>query len=181
MVNDHAQLYTIEGITAGIIMLVTAYLVLSTTTVFTPGDVHITDMQLEQTGNDALAMMDTPDNFNFTERRPNTTALSFFIQQNQSALFGEKFNYFLNNRSGSSSSVSNSPDKIQFNATVFYRNATGTIQCYHFKQSAMMTGRENSIRVTRLVIVNNLVPPNPPTPLDRRRQAVLVEVMLWRG
>ena len=45
MVNDHGQLYTIEGITAGIIMLVTAYLVLVATAVFTPGDVHITDMQ----------------------------------------------------------------------------------------------------------------------------------------
>ena len=61
MVNDRGQIYTIEGITAGIIMIVTAYLVLSTTTIFTPGDVHITDMQLEQTGNDALAMLDNPN------------------------------------------------------------------------------------------------------------------------
>jgi hypothetical protein len=176
MVNDHAQLYTIEGITAGIIMLVTAYLVLSTTTIFTPGDVHITDMQLEQTGNDALAMIDTPANFNVSESRPNTTTLSYFIQQNHPEMFGIMFNNSVNSRSKPDSPA----DKIQFNATVFYRNyTTETIGSYPFNQSAMMTGRENSIRVTRLVIVNNTDNTNPT--LDQRRQAILLEVMLWRG
>jgi hypothetical protein len=178
MVNDRAQIYTIEGITAGVIMLVTAYLVLSTTTVFTPGDVHITDMQLEQTGNDALAMLDTPDNFNISEVRPNITTLSYFIQQNQTEMFGIAFNNSVNSRSGSAS-----PDKIQFDASVFYRNSTLTepnqIQSYHFNRSAMMTGRENSIRVIRLVIVNNTDHTN--TKLEARRQAVLLEVLLWRG
>ena len=76
MVNDRGQIYTIEGITAGIIMIVTAYLILSTTTIFTPGDVHITDMQLEQTGNDALAMLDNPNSYNLDNVRPNTTTMS---------------------------------------------------------------------------------------------------------
>ncbi|WP_048112585.1 hypothetical protein, partial [Methanoculleus sp. MH98A] len=61
MVNDGGQLYTMEGVAAGIIMLLTAYIVISTTSVYTPGDTHITDMQLEQLGSDVLAMMDTPD------------------------------------------------------------------------------------------------------------------------
>ena len=176
MVNNHAQLYTIEGISAAIIMLVTAYLILSTTTIFTPGDVHITDMQLEQTGNDALAIMDTPANFNVTESRPNTTTLSYFIQQKHPEMFGIMFNNSINSRSGPGS-----PDKIQYNATVFYRKegSPETIQSYSFGQSAMMTGRENSIRVTRLVIVNNIDGEN--SILDPRRQAVLLEVMLWRG
>ncbi len=177
MVNNNAQLYTIEGITAGIIMLLTAYLVLSTTTVFTPGDVHITDMQLEQTGNDALAIMDTPDSFNVLENRPNTTPLSFLIQQDLSDSFGERFYNTLNARSGSGS-----PDKIQFDATVFYRNSSlpePNIIVYHFNRSAMMTGRENSIRVTRLVIVDNTDHAN--LNLEDRRQAVLLEVLLWRG
>jgi hypothetical protein len=178
MVNERAQIYTIEGITAGVIMLVTAYLVLSTTTLFTPGDVHITDMQLEQTGNDVLAVMDTPDNLH--DSQPNTTTLSWFIQQNQTLLFGERFNSALNSRSGSGS-----PDKIKYIATVFYRNETPpeSIQSYSFNKSANMTGRENSIRVTRLVVLNNSDDNNPVTtvPLDHRRQAVLFEVILWRG
>ncbi len=46
MVNNSGQLFTIEGIAAGILMLTTAYLVLSTTSVYTPAETHISDMQL---------------------------------------------------------------------------------------------------------------------------------------
>ena len=60
MVNNSARLYTIEGVAAAIIMVVTAYLVISTNTILTPQDTHIPDMQLEQLGHDALVIMDTP-------------------------------------------------------------------------------------------------------------------------
>ena len=61
MVNsDRAQLYTIEGFAAALIMLITAFLVLNATSVYTAGDTHINDMQLEALGTDALKMMDTP-------------------------------------------------------------------------------------------------------------------------
>jgi hypothetical protein len=181
MVNDRAQIYTIEGITAGVIMLVTAYLVLSTTTLFTPGDAHITDMQIEQTGNDVLAVMDTPDNLH--DNQPNTTTLSWLIQRNQPDLFGQRFSTALNSRPGTGSP----DDKIKYIATVFYRNSTlaepNQIQSYYFNKSADMTGRENSIRVTRLVIVNNSAENDPisSVPLEQRRQVVLLEVILWRG
>ena len=58
MVDQDGQLYTIEGVAASVLILTTVYLVLSTTTVFTPGESHIYDMQLEQLGNDALAVLD---------------------------------------------------------------------------------------------------------------------------
>jgi hypothetical protein len=61
MVNEEGQLYTMEGVAAGIIMLLTAYIVVSTTSIYTTGDTHIPDMQLEQLGSDVLAMMDTRD------------------------------------------------------------------------------------------------------------------------
>jgi len=51
MVNENGVLYTIEGVAAGVLMITTAYLVVSTTVMFTPGDSHIIDMQLEQLGN----------------------------------------------------------------------------------------------------------------------------------
>ena len=62
MVREGAQLYTMEGVAAGLIMLLTTYLVLGSTSVYTPGDTHITDMQLEQVGSDILKIMDTPTN-----------------------------------------------------------------------------------------------------------------------
>src|SRR5512139_3253005 len=61
MVNsDDAQLYTIEGFAAALIIVITAFLVLNATSVYTAGDTHINDMQLEALGTDALKMMDTP-------------------------------------------------------------------------------------------------------------------------
>ena len=45
--NDEGQLYTIEGIAAAALILTTVYLVLNSTMVFTPGDTHVYDMQLE--------------------------------------------------------------------------------------------------------------------------------------
>ena len=58
--SDGAQLYTIEGFAAALIMVITAFLVLNATSVYTAGDTHINDMQLEALGTDALKMMDTP-------------------------------------------------------------------------------------------------------------------------
>ena len=135
MVNDRGQIYTIEGVTAGIIMIVTAYLVLSTTTIFTPGDVHITDMQLEQTGNDALAMLDNPDSYNLDSVRPNTTALSILIQQDNKTGFESAFNSYLNTKPGSTSL-----DKIKYSANIFYHNASGVINSYDFGHSAKTHG-----------------------------------------
>jgi hypothetical protein len=70
MVNsDDAQLYTIEGFAAALIIVITAFLVMNATSVYTAGDTHINDMQLEALGTDALKMMDTPvksgDGFEF--------------------------------------------------------------------------------------------------------------------
>ncbi len=59
MKNSDGQLYTIEGFAAALIMLVTAYLVVNATSVYTAGDTHISDMQLEALGTDALKVMDT--------------------------------------------------------------------------------------------------------------------------
>ncbi len=59
--NHTGQLYTIEGVAAGLIMLLTAFIVVGTTSVYTPGDTHISDMQLEQLGGDALHMMNIPN------------------------------------------------------------------------------------------------------------------------
>ena len=177
MVNDRGQIYTIEGVTAGIIMLVTAYLVLSTTTIFTPGDVHITDMQLEQTGNDALAMLDSPDNYNLDSARPNTTALSILVQQHNTTGFESAFGSYLNTKPGSASL-----DKIKYSANISYHDGSGVINSYDFGHSAMLTGRENTVRVTRLVLVDNTVSPtNTNLSAPARIQMVLVEVLLWRG
>ena len=54
MVDDQGQLYTIEGFAAAIIMISTVFLVLNSTTIYTPGDSHISDLQMAQLGHDVL-------------------------------------------------------------------------------------------------------------------------------
>ena len=71
--TDGGQLYTIEGFAAALIMIITAFLVVNATSVYTAGDTHINDMQLEALGTDALMMMGTP--VNGTEDAMNNNTL----------------------------------------------------------------------------------------------------------
>jgi hypothetical protein len=63
-------MYTMEGICAAILMLTTAYYVVGGTTLFSPGDTHASDLQLEQLVNDALEVLDTPQEYNYSVGYP---------------------------------------------------------------------------------------------------------------
>jgi len=169
MVNERGQLYTMEGVAAGVIMLLTAYIVVSTTSVYTAGDTHIPDMQLEQLGSDVLAMMDTPD----TEGAESD--LESFI----SASDGDGFkNAFL---SHCNMVTSGPPDYLNMSANVTYRSGNN-IKEYQFVEppgDGSWTGRESAVRVTRWVQLDSQS--SPSRPYGTRAQAVLVEVLLWRA
>jgi hypothetical protein len=177
MVNDHAQMYTLEGFAAGVLMLITAYLVLGTTTVYTPGDVHIAEMQLEQLGSDALAMMDLP-NYN-----DGTNELEDIITDstNSEARFRAAF---LANLKRLTWSTDTCVDDLQFNASVYYRTASGEVASYplaHSERSGLVS-REPAVRVSRWVSVDATHISEIPVAGDRRNpQLLLVEVLLWRG
>lgn len=174
MVNDRGQLYTIEGVAAGILMVVTAYLVISSTTILTPQDVHIVDMQLEQLGNDALAILDTPDSFvqNLNETA-NKSMLQRQIENDGGLAFGENFSRIINSKVNPSEA-----DNLKFNATIYYRDdSNGAVKSVPFFESAKYY-RENAVKVNRWVFV---YPTGNPFNLEFRKQTVLVEVLLWRG
>lgn len=171
MVNDGGQLYTMEGVAAGIIMLLTAYIVISTTSVYTPGDTHIPDMQLEQLGSDVLAMMDTPD------REGDRSQLVELVKGGTGdgdALRGQFLDY-CKIRAGS--------EDTDLRAQVYltYRKSSGDVSTIQLSSSDPgYSGRENTVRVTRWV---HLPPGSHPIPdIDTSRpHAVLVEVLLWRA
>ena len=91
MKNSDGQLYTIEGFAAALIMIATAYLVVNATSVYTAGDTHISDMQLEALGTDALKVMDIPvsrDEHSMTagydrKREPSGIWFKFFVSDQQ--------------------------------------------------------------------------------------------------
>jgi hypothetical protein len=176
MVTDDGILYTIEGVMAGILMITTAYLILSTTSVYTPGETHISDMQLEQLGNDVLAVMDTP---------PDPIQPGFLKKfiEDLNGDGGEKFRImFLDMTHQKAEFAGWSWDEtINFNASVYYRK-NGDIGSYHFSDSGVtgnLTGIEHPVMVTRRVLVNNASSISTHGP-DNRNQSVLLEVLMWR-
>jgi len=141
-----------------------------------PGDVHISDMQLEQMGSDALMMMDTPENKDKAEMDSNRSLLEWYVQKNKQDLFNSTFTGYLRNVTGATTFV----DDIQYNATVYYRiDATNDIKSYRFSHSSRgeLISREPVVSVTRWVYCDG----NPVGSGDNREQEVLMEVMLWRG
>jgi len=172
MVNTDGQLYTIEGFAAALIMIATAYLVVNATSVYTAGDTHISDMQLEALGTDALKVM------NIAVSKDEPSMMQDIIEATppsggNNLAFGTNFSYLINNKTGQNS------DHIQYNASYTCRNSDNSTASIPLSYSRNLSGGEHAVRVTKWVIVDTAVcdlPATiPPTP-----RAVLVEVLMWR-
>jgi hypothetical protein len=169
MVSEEGQLYTMEGVAAGIIMLLAAYIAVSTTGIYTTGDTHIPDMQLEQLGSDVLAMMDTPDTAGDSK-----SDLENFVNTNNGDEFKKMFLSYCN------ATTSGDLDNLHMSAVVVYRSG-GEIREHQFvAPDNTWTGRENAVRVTRWVQLPSGYHGIPGMDTSRP-QAVLVEVLLWRA
>jgi hypothetical protein len=177
MTNSDGQLYTIEGFAAALIMIATAYLVVNATSVYTAGDTHISDMQLETLGSDALTMMGTPTDT--TMYLAGTNPLRRIIENNEGGTFKSMFINLTNNGTGQIldyNKVDSTMDYIQFNASYTCIDTTNNvIESYPLSNSRNLTGGEHAVRATKWVIVNKAVCNN-----TQQNRAVLVEVLLWR-
>jgi hypothetical protein len=176
MMNNDGQLYTIEGFAAALIMIMTAYLVVNATSVYTAGDTHISDMQLEALGSDALTMMGTSTDT--TMYLSNTNPLKEIIITGDGEKFKTIFLNLTNNRFGAIdyNKVNSTMDYIQFDASYTCRIDPGTnITHIPISNSRNLTGGEHTVKATKWVIVNKTVCGNA-----QQDRAVLVEVLLWR-
>ncbi len=170
MVNDRGQLYTIEGIAAGLIMLLTAFIVVNSTSVYTPGDTHISDWQLEVLGGDALNMMNTAPNITIGK-----SPLQTIVETDDAGKsFQPMFLSLINNKTG--------PDRdhIQYMANVTYRESGGAVNSTFLSDSGrQLYGGEHAVRVSDWVIVEKRFPDCHFSSCSGKH-AVLVEVLLWR-
>jgi hypothetical protein len=169
MVNSEGQLFTIEGIAASLIMLMTVYIVVNTTSVYTSGDTHINDMQLEVIGSDALKMMNIPENGSV-----NKSPLAIIVENDNGAAFYNLFNNTLNNRTGTQS------DNIQFMANISYIRQDNTVNSTPLSVSRPLYGGEHAVHISQWIIVNKasgsfILPDASPG-----NHSALVEVLLWR-
>lgn len=174
MVNDEGQLYTIEGFAAALIMMVTAILVFSTTTVYTPGDEHIADMQLEQLGNDVLLMMDTPDSAS------GVSDLQEYIMDYNVSGFNSRFRNFIQMYSDTTTPIYD----LRYQATIYYRNVTGGVSSYPFTNYGENIAHEPSVMATHWVKIDGRAvgaPSSGSAAMENREQYVLIEVLIWHG
>jgi hypothetical protein len=169
MVNADGQLYTIEGIAASLILLITAFLVVNGTSVYTPGDTHIADMQLEVTGSDALNMMNHASNAS-PSGTVGKSPLQVMVENGDGNGFVTKYTNIVNNKTASGK------DRIQFMANVTYVKSDGTV---NMSTPLGITGGEHAVRVSQWVIVEKK-PGQLPGSSFPIKHAVLVEVLLWR-
>jgi len=177
MVTEEGQLYTIEGITAAILMVLTAYFILNSTSILTPGDTHISDMQLEQLGNDALKMMDTANSFddtgnNIYERKQSDLEEWLSrdlnddnIKRGVTQLFFNEFHDYAGD------------NQLKLSATIYYWDGTN-VQPLNFWNPSNgippFTNRDHYVTVTRWVYLND------PAWYPGQPKTVLLEVYLWR-
>ena len=168
MTNSDGQLYTIEGFAAALIMILTAYLVVNATSVYTAGDTHISDMQLEALGTYALMTMDT------NESQLSMSPLTSIIQNGttaDNASFGTKFGSLINNK------IQSGSDHIQYTASYSYRNTMdNSVNRAFIFASRNLSGGEHSVRATKWVVVNKQLPGDGSV----QNRTVLVEVLMWR-
>jgi len=187
MVNaECGQLFTIEGIAAALIMLATVFIVVNTTSVYTPGDTHVNDMQLEVIGTDALKMLNTPVSMSGDGKSPLVRMIEF----NDADAFNKSFSNILNNRTGAD------PDTIQFSADISYKSNCGAtkngVNTTHFTHSERarpkggLFGGEHAVHVSQWIILDdyntttfkNVFPEQCGS--NSAKRAALVEVYLWR-
>jgi hypothetical protein len=167
--NDGGQLYTIEGFAAGLIMVMTAYLVVNATSVYTAGDTHINDMQLEALGSDALKMMDVAPN-STDSISPLQEIITYTPANAENATFNTIFRDYTDR-------IGAGPNHdIQFIANYTCRDTTDdSTKYFPISSSRDLSGGEHTVKATKWVIVNKAVCGNAP-----QNRAVLVEVLLWR-
>lgn len=186
MVKDGAQLYTMEGIAAGLIMLLTAYLVLGSTSVYTPGDTHITDMQLEQVGSDILRVMDTPRNPTGSLQL-NRTDLELIVNTTDHNTF---YRYFVDEYlcrtiepRPVAQDITVGCSDIRVNASVWYLNNADLLGSYLLRnpKPEQYLGSGPGVRVTHWVMTGYRPGGDIPTDLRTEPQEVLVEVLMWKA
>jgi len=171
MTNSDGQLYTIEGFAAALIMIITAYLVVNATSVYTAGDTHISDMQLEALGTDALKVMDT--NESRLSMSPLRTIIETTPVGTNNASFGAMFGNLISNR------ITSGRDHIQYSASYSYRNINNnSVNSAFINASRNLSGGEHAVRATKWVVVKKQLPGDSTVPAQNR--TVLVEVLMWR-
>jgi len=166
--NDEAQLLTIEGLVAGLIMLTTAFFIVGTASVYTPADVHISDMQTEQLGFDALRVMSVPYSYgdeSELEEIVSEIDLGGVNETTATLQFRESFSELISSGTGATTIV----DSFNFSSSIYYVDSKEVLN-KSLLYNAENYARRPSVSTGRYVL----------SEWDGSDSIVRFEVILWR-
>lgn len=179
--RERAQLFTIEGMLAAVLMVGTGLIIMNSTTLYTPADTHIYDLQFEQLGYDLLKALDTAETYDYTlapyeakmsplEERalilsadPTGTFDDLVVKYLNIGTEGNSIQYCMN-------AITLDENKESLNPPIRLSPKTETLSEDRFK---LVKKTEHLVRATRFVSTPNSNDPSKP-------QVCLVEVYLWR-
>ena len=168
MVDDNGQLYTIEGIFAAILVLISVYVVLETgmaPSYLFPSPSGGEEVRLQQIADDALLILDTP------ERPGQESPLATLVREKNGTGFVSDYRELLEEKTG----VSPTGSPVQFAAEVWYRDSDECL-VLPFGNSGDVYSGGPATRVSRFIAL-----PEDAFLWGGHCQAVLLEVLVWRG
>ncbi|UUX93599.1 DUF7288 family protein [Methanoplanus endosymbiosus] len=166
--GDEAQLFTIEGLVAGLIMLTTVFFIVGTASVYTPADVHISDMQTEQLGFDALRVMSTPYIYGAESELGGIVSeidLGGVNETSAALQFRNSFGELISSGTGATTIV----DSFNFSSAVYYVDA-GVVVNKSLPDNPENYARRPSVSAGRYLL----------TEWGGSDSIVRFEVILWR-
>ncbi len=175
--RECGQLFAMEGLIAAAIMITAAYLALGTVIPPANTDMHVSEMQLKQIGDDLLHMMDVPDGNVGTgylesvvyNASPNRGPVA-------NAAAREGFNATLMNYLRKSTGATINADTLCYSAAIYCVDDSGEVIRLPFANYGDNTGRNPSVCCARYVAADDwgLIGQNSSD------TAVRLEVLLWR-
>lgn len=140
------QIYTIEGITASIILLGVLLFIVQANSVITPQTERTVDMKLYEKASDALTVLDRSDSDSWSLTKPLKTYVAGW--DGQTVAYGVPADM-----SELDSSISRLlPSDVQYSLSFLYNNSTGM----HESQVIVHgTPADNSVVSTKLVTLNS--------------------------
>ncbi|WP_042705242.1 DUF7288 family protein [Methanomicrobium mobile] len=175
--RECGQLFAMEGLIAAAIMITAAYLALGTVILPANADMHVSEMQLKQIGDDLLHMMDVPDGNGGTgylesvvyNASPNRGPVA---NSQAGAAFNATFINYLRKSTGATINA----DTLRYSAAIYCVDDSGEVVRLPFANYGDNTGRNPSVCCARYVAANDwgLIGQSSSD------TAVRLEVLLWR-
>ena len=175
--RECGQLFAMEGLIAAAIMITAAYLALGTVILPANADMHVSEMQLKQIGDDLLYMMDLPDGNGGTgylesvvyNASPNRGPVA---NAQASAAFNAAFMNYLRKSTGATIN----PDTLRYSAAIYCVDDMGEVIRLPFANYGDNQGRNPSVCCARYVAADDwgLIGQSSSDTVVR------LEVLLWR-